>query len=457
MGIPGLTTYVAQRSDICFQFYELSETFLVIDGNSLSSQLYCQLRHPNSCFGGDYDAFAHQVSNFFDELLQCQVTPLVIIDGGAEDKKLKTIMDRTRDRIVSAANLNPQTQQRTRLFPLLLKEVFREVIRQKHIKYSQALFEADDDLASVAKLLNCPVLSYDSDFYVFDVKYIPFPSLERGLRKKPNGPMAKRCKLYQVDNFLRIFPQMDRTLMPMAAALLGNDYVKRSVFKDFFSTLRLPRASKRRYNEMQRRIEAIFYFLQKNTLNSAITKVLSKIKPEHRDSVCKVLEMIINGYLLCTPTMLGPLGFEPDEISTALRRVRKEPFKYVEVQISQAEEPKSEDESDLEFSESTGDETRDGSPPVEVEQIDEGEKKIRKILPKWFVEEFNAGNFPSYFMDMLSRQFYVCPVQVEDFQQHTCMTIGLKLIKVIFGLLSKGTTNKRNLRYCIKTNITTFF
>ena len=99
MGIPGLTTYIAQRSDMHLQPFELYDTYLVIDGNALASQLYIKYAKCNCCFGGDYDKYARSLEEFFDSLAKCNITSLVLIDGGCEQKKIKTIRKRIRDKV----------------------------------------------------------------------------------------------------------------------------------------------------------------------------------------------------------------------------------------------------------------------------------------------------------------------------------------------------------------------
>lgn len=60
----------------------------------------------------------------------------------------------------------------------------------------QCVFEADEHIARRANQLNCPVISDDSDFFVYDLKggLIPLSSLNRETTMKqlnPNGPTVK--------------------------------------------------------------------------------------------------------------------------------------------------------------------------------------------------------------------------------------------------------------------------
>ncbi|CAB0035814.1 unnamed protein product [Trichogramma brassicae] len=452
MGIQGLWTYM-NNADIHLINYHLHNTYLVIDGNSISSQLYSREAKGNECFGGDYDKFAYCVSKFFQELLDCKITPLILIDGGSEDKKMKTIVRRTHDRILSAYKMSPSHKVQTPVFPLLMKEVFKEVAAKKGIKCVQCLFEADEDIASVAKLLNCPILSFDSDFYIFDVMYIPFCTLDRGTCKAPNGGLMKTCKLFKPDNFIQRFPGMDKSVLPLAATLLGNDYIKRTTFKDFFLTLKLAKGSKRKYNVQQRRIEAVFKWLQNQTLDNAVAIILSKLDPKRRPKIVEIIEMIINGYLIASPRMLYSLGFSQDFIQKAINKVSMKPYKFSQdvfnlkiIQVSTDD-----DGSDLSFDEDDQESTPNDDLDV-VPSINENE--LRKRTPSWFIQEFQASEFPSYFIDIVMRHLYVCPVQIEDFSQVTCIHISLKIIQVIFKLLASGNPDANGWQYITRSGFT---
>ncbi|XP_033354281.1 protein asteroid-like isoform X2 [Bombus vosnesenskii] len=228
MGIPGLTTYINNRSDRYLEYYELHNTYLVIDGNSVCCSIYNLYAKCNCAFGGDYDNYAQCVSDFFNDLLRCKVTPLVLFDGGSENKKFRTVIKRTKQKIRAAWSFSPLNQRNMKFFPLMLQEVFIDVMREKNIRHVQCLFEADNDIASVARILNCPVLSYDSDFYIYGTLYIPFDTLDTYVVKNPNGNgYMKCCKIYKVENLLKSFKGLDQSMLPLAAILLGfsKDYV----------------------------------------------------------------------------------------------------------------------------------------------------------------------------------------------------------------------------------------
>lgn len=59
-----------------------------------------------------------------------------------------------------------------------MKQTFWGAIESLGIMHVQCDFEADNEIAAIARQLKCPVLSYDSDFYIYDVLYIPFSSVK---------------------------------------------------------------------------------------------------------------------------------------------------------------------------------------------------------------------------------------------------------------------------------------
>lgn len=444
MGIRGLATYMAQRSDWHLKPFELHDTYIVIDGNALVSQLYIRCAKCNCSFGGDYDKFARTICDFFDSLAKCNITPLVLIDGGCEEKKIQTVRQRIRDKVGSAFGYNPTTQREYKFFPLLMKEVFKEVMSKKGVKYVQTLFEADDEIASVARILNCPVLSFDSDFYIYDVMYIPFNTLDPFLIQNRRGTgYVKRCKMYRVDSLLRQFPGLERLHLPLASTLLGNDYVNCRTFKGFFDHLRLPKITKLRYNDQQRRIEATLLWLSKHTVPNAIAQILARLPVEKRPKILEIIEMIVNVYTTSNPQILISLGFSLDYVSEMERKFKKEPFKYQGDIKNLRPEEDSDDGEKLEndIAEVDDEETVEDDPEFRYNP------NIKKVAPTWFIQEFQMGNYASYFIDILTRRFYVCPPQIEDYSYPAAINICTKIISLIYSLLTKNLQGPDSLSY----------
>lgn len=442
MGIPGLTTYISNHSRDYLENYALHDTYLVIDGNSIGCQLYNWYARCNCIFGGDYDKYAQCVTEFFNELFMCNVTPLVLIDGGCEDKKLKTVISRTNEKIEIASHYTPHSQQRTKFFPLLMKEVFKDVMKEKGVRYTQCIFEADNTIAAIARILNCPVLSYDSDFYIYGSLYIPFSTWENNVVPNPviRGYM-KLCKIYYPEKLFRVYNGLNRSLLPLAAILLGNDYVKQHTFRKFFRHLKLPRTGRKKYNEQQRRIDATFNWLRRHSLNQAVIGILSRLRKHDRKHVLNIIETIINGYIGASLSVLHILDIPPENFSRAnildafkTYKFEGDIYNLTYIEEKSTEENLSDDDNETDEKEITA--------ILEEKRVISNESLVNN-LPQWFINEFKLGMYPSYFIDIIIRKLYVCPTQVEDYLYVSSIIASLKIITVIYGLLISGIEGRR--------------
>ncbi|CAD1481211.1 unnamed protein product, partial [Heterotrigona itama] len=377
----------------------------------------------------------------------CKVKPLVLLDGGIEDRKLKTIIKRTKERINSAYSFCSLNQKKIKYFPLLIKEIFRDVMREKNIRHVQCLFEADNDIASVAKILNCPVLSYDSDFYIYGTLYIPFDTLDTHVVKNPNGNgYMKCCKIYKVENLLKSFKGLDQTMLPLAAILLGNDYVKYKTFKNFFRHLKLRGASNKRRNHRQCCIETTLIWLSKHTLNNAIIEVLSSLIKPVRQKILDLIEVNINNYTNISTEVLIPLGFSTAYVSLANTYHLNKSFKfngdinaltYIE---EDCKEENNEKEEEQEQEKEDGIETQITNTLNEFKSM--SKNAAVNNLPLWFVNEFLRSKYPAHFMDLIVRCLYICPVQVEDYCYPSSAITSLKILSVIFRILKSTIDDK---------------
>ncbi|XP_011701331.1 PREDICTED: protein asteroid homolog 1-like [Wasmannia auropunctata] len=448
MGIPGLTTYISNDSERYLEYYALHDSYLVIDGNSICCQLYTWYAKCNCAFGGDYDKYAQCVRDFFDKLLKCNVTPLVLIDGGCEDKKLQTIISRTKQKIEIASSYTLSSQHRSKFLPLLIREVFKDVMIEKGIRYAQCIFEADNTIAAIARILNCPVLSYDSDFYIYGSLYIPFNTLEIGIVPKPTGRgYMKRCKIYYVEKLFRAYYGLNQSLLPLAAVLLGNDYVKQHTFRNFLR--HQPRMGRRRYNnEQQRRIDVAFHWLRRRSLNEAVIGILSRLRKRERKHVLNIIETTINGYINAPLSVLHTLGISA-EISSRINMQNMSKLYKFEGDIYNLTYV---DEQTNEVEPSDGEEIEDREVAniLEDKELVSNESLVDN-LPQWFINEFKQSRYPSYFIDLVIRKLYVCPTQIEDPSHVSSIIVSLKIIGVIYGLLMSGVKGRKtDMEYITK-------
>ena len=96
------------------------------------------------------------------------------MDGALDkdDRKIPTVIGRITEHTKKAVACTPVNQSKNRVFPIFAQEVFIDALRDLDIEIHQSSFEADELIAQLAFARSCPVMSNDSDFYIFDVDLI---------------------------------------------------------------------------------------------------------------------------------------------------------------------------------------------------------------------------------------------------------------------------------------------
>uniref|UniRef100_A0A3B5N0Z0 Asteroid domain-containing protein n=1 Tax=Xiphophorus couchianus TaxID=32473 RepID=A0A3B5N0Z0_9TELE len=224
MGVQGLTTYVESNRNF-LQDVKFRDSRLVIDGCSLYFRLYFSYGFDQQ-HGGDYDAFACFLNKFLSALETCNIEPYVLLDGGVDpsDKKFATLRQRLQSKIKEADSICHG--RNGSVLPILVRKVFIQVLNQRGIPLVQCPAEADWEIACLARQWNCPVLTNDSDFYIFDLPagYLPLHFFQW---TNLNGKASQRyipSRCYTTNNLCRWFGGMNRELLPLCAVLTGNDY-----------------------------------------------------------------------------------------------------------------------------------------------------------------------------------------------------------------------------------------
>ncbi|XP_063698994.1 protein asteroid [Culicoides brevitarsis] len=338
MGVRGLTTYIAKNAEQYLVPFELHDCNLVIDGDNLASQLFNKTH--NSAFGGNYDEYYKAVLHFFALLRSCNVTPFVLMDGGYEERKMRTIKARLQTRITSVKYALPLSSKP--VIPLFMREVFLDAVRMSKVPIMRCMFEADDEIAVLARKLECPVLSYDSDFYIHNVMYIPYVTLTHKIYKKvmqdeknyeievignnkgkkkstkkvvvvgknkqksENNEIASEekeiiayqyldCCLYTIESLVGGKKALNKEMLPLFATLIGNDFIERRVFRKFYSNVKQVKGRKKT-TPQQKRIKTIFEWLKNESLKSALRKVVGVMKLAEREKLIKQIKTAMDGY-----------------------------------------------------------------------------------------------------------------------------------------------------------------
>ena len=79
---------------------------------------------------------------------------------------------------------------------------------------------------------NCPVVSNDSDFFIFNVDFILLSSIE--LSDFSRDKNSLECEIFMRKKMLAHYNIFSVELLQLAAALIGNDYLAPEVFDKVF-------------------------------------------------------------------------------------------------------------------------------------------------------------------------------------------------------------------------------
>lgn len=199
---------------------------LIIDGYSLCHELYLHSRADN-VHGGDYVSFSQYIVKFLNCLLQNQIKPFVVFDGiDAEQSKKETHNKRRIENAERVKDLLKGIRESSRAdyyLPYLARLVMMEAMVR--VLGEESLYVADGDadsiIATLAITRQCPVLSIDSDFYIFPIPegYIPFTEMKWG----DDGVHAR---IFYYTDFAKQYGIKDPQLLIMLPAILGDSMLQ---------------------------------------------------------------------------------------------------------------------------------------------------------------------------------------------------------------------------------------
>ncbi|KAL1235488.1 Protein asteroid [Trichinella pseudospiralis] len=226
MGVTGLTSFFQDERGCFFLPYVLKSTRIVVDGLAFAHQIFLHFGIDSAC-GGDYVAFEKSCRICLCVLKQSDVSPVFFIDGKTDEVRLKrrTTILRQQSRMNLARQMSKEPSSKLLLLPPLACDLLHRILTEHNIKIYYCAGEADAFIAAYANYHNYPVLSSDSDFFIFPLRagYIPLGSVEWESR---NGVL--NCSLYQFAHCEAHFPNLKPEVMPLFAVLSGNDFVRAS-------------------------------------------------------------------------------------------------------------------------------------------------------------------------------------------------------------------------------------
>ncbi|XP_029360811.1 single-strand DNA endonuclease ASTE1 isoform X2 [Echeneis naucrates] len=226
MGVQGLCSLLDSHGRI-YRDVQFRTSQLVVDGNNLLHLLYNRsgLDHNH---GGQYGAFEELIESFVRTLRDCKISPYVVLDGGTDpsDKKLETVTQRILRRIRKAHQAAVEGKNEN-ILPPLTTMVFKQSLARLEVPVAQCFGEADQEIAALANKLGCPVLSDDSDFFIFDLSagLLPIKHFSWTEVTQRGSQRYIPCRSYRTSSFSICF-SISCKMLPTLAVLAGNDYVK---------------------------------------------------------------------------------------------------------------------------------------------------------------------------------------------------------------------------------------
>ena len=219
MGIRGLNSFVDQN----FTGWEHKrvEGRLVLDGYSVMHQIH-ETSRISWYHGGQYGQFRVATIAFIDRLVSNGISPVFVFDGiDYTQEKAKVLLKRRTESVQSICDTfaGRKCADFRRVLPLLSMEVFRDALEEREIPFYYVDGEGDPDTVALANHYHCPVVSSDSDFYMFNIKegYIPMGRLYLNLKQI-------EADFYYRSNFIKYF-KLAPELCLVIPAIAGNDFI----------------------------------------------------------------------------------------------------------------------------------------------------------------------------------------------------------------------------------------
>ncbi|XP_042909586.1 single-strand DNA endonuclease ASTE1 [Parasteatoda tepidariorum] len=291
MGVRGLTSFIEAHPELT-KPYRLHDCTVVIDGNNLIHFLYSFYKI-NCAYGGDYNTFATKSKSYFSTFKECNVKPVVVIDGGLDksDLTFPNQMERWKDRIIRVEQASATGKSTHPFLPTNAIEDFKNILSNLDIPFTQCEYDSDAQIAALANHFNCPVLSDDGDFFIFDVisGYIKLSSFSNFLVQTLEDKITKyfTCKIYHLSTFLSHYPLVDKSTLPLLACIAGNDYFKFNKIKAIAQHV---------YPVQGQKIPQILKWLSNRNYNEAVEQLLHYIHTESREKFRILLEHSANSY-----------------------------------------------------------------------------------------------------------------------------------------------------------------
>ncbi|KRZ93751.1 Proteasome activator complex subunit 4 [Trichinella sp. T8] len=361
------------------QLSVLTGLFLSPNGLAFAHQIFLHFGIDSAC-GGDYVAFEKSCRICLCVLKQSDICPVFFMDGKIDEVRYKrrTTILRQQSRMNLARQMSEQPSSKL-LLPPLACDLLHRILTEHNITVYYCAGEADAFIAAYANHHNYPVLSSDSDFFIFPLRagYIPLPSVEW---ESCNGVL--KCSLYQFAHCEAHFPNLKPEVMPLFAVLSGNDFVRGDLFRSFYNQISKPVVMNGKEvckTRQHRNMNGLLNWLRGKSFAQAVEGVLGYVK---KSSVRSLRQIILSGAKFYQNTRLMGNCEDPTRLT----------------------------------------------------------RRQLKNLPDWLVELYCAGQMPCPIVIAIRcNQTLILPTFVEDFTKPTIYDSSTRLREALYGIILKDT------------------
>ena len=380
MGIRGFKTYMLTSyrwKEIGKDAPQLSGP-LVIDAMGICYCLYDDIDWKH---GGQYQELEQKCIDFVTNLRKSNIEPIFVFDGvDYKGEKGATLVKRKKDGIgkISSYLLTGRSTDCSCL-PIFARIVMSEVIREMKVSFIVADGDSDSLTASIANYHGCPVLSNDSDFFVFNVEagYIPFDSFDCKCE-----PVTG--EIYNWTDFVSTFHDPD--IVYLIPALASNDFISESVQHDIMALI-------------NRRSSSSIFAARGRFGRARRTSGSS-------DKISDVVKYIRS--FSSVEEFFSSCSCKVESKAVIRENFHKAKEMYTIDKISMEDAMKS-----------TELETAIGTP-----------------LPSWILEQYRIGCFSTSVMDPMILNECMLPTTVDNPKKESSMKIGVPLRRHLYGLLN---------------------
>ena len=227
MGVQGLARFLTTNCNRAWRDSCRIRGPLVIDGNQLCHKLYCSTWSVKLDWvnGGQYPEYYQQAHRFLTALQASGIEPHVVFDGVEKTEKLTPDvimkkMERREQTVQEELRRRPLESTSGAQLPHLAYSLLHNVLKEMNVPLYVGNGEGDETCAQIANFFNCPVLSDDSDFFLFDLTggYIQLADLN--WQENPvTANVYHRRDLFSINYFL------ENDAWFLIPAILGNGIV----------------------------------------------------------------------------------------------------------------------------------------------------------------------------------------------------------------------------------------